>query len=262
MNQFTSLPYEEDENDDSPDQIDMDELYDVKQNRDLKTLTLFTKILKRIHVRIKAISRQKNDVGLCFYTVQEVIIGAPKYDYAACIAFLLDKLTKNGFSTRFVHPNVLIISWAHYVPKYVRNEIKQKTGILLNNCGQRVDANGNSVQDPSKTPNVGHQGPHNSANFYTPQHQTSNQNQIPVCATATSRQMPHYNADVIANSKSESYSDDNDFFNTIQERSHAPTLTGPNKKDKKDYTPVTSYKPSGKILYSDDIMGQMADTLR
>ena len=38
-----------------------------------------------------------------------------------------NKLKENGFNIRYTHPNLLFISWKHWIPQYVRTEIKKKT---------------------------------------------------------------------------------------------------------------------------------------
>lgn len=101
-----------------------------KQQMDLNKLELFNKILNRIHVKIKTISRQKIDEQFCWYVVPEIIIGVPKYDQGTLIAYLIDKLKTNGFIVRYYHPNTIFICWKHWVPSYVRNEIKSKLGLF------------------------------------------------------------------------------------------------------------------------------------
>ena len=44
--------------DDFSEKLNIDELYEKKRNFDLSKLALFNKILNRIHVKIKTISRQ------------------------------------------------------------------------------------------------------------------------------------------------------------------------------------------------------------
>jgi hypothetical protein len=56
--------------------------------------------------------------------------------------------TNNGFVVRYTHPNLIFISWKHYVPSYVRTEFKKKTGILIDEHGNRIDEldeNGNPI---------------------------------------------------------------------------------------------------------------------
>jgi hypothetical protein len=123
---------------DFSEKLNIDDLYEKKRQYDLTQLALFNKILNRIHVRIKTVSRQSKDEQFCWFVVPEVIIGVPKYDQAACIAYLIDKLKTNGFNVRYTHPNALFISWLHWVPSYVRTELKKKTGIVINEYGQPV----------------------------------------------------------------------------------------------------------------------------
>jgi hypothetical protein len=124
---------------DFSEKLNIDELYEKKRQYDLNKLVLFNKILNRIHVRIRTTSRQKMDEQFCWYVVPEIIIGVPKYDQPACIAYLIDRLKSNSFNVRYIHPNTLFISWLHWVPSYVRTELKNKTGILINEYGVKID---------------------------------------------------------------------------------------------------------------------------
>lgn len=136
---------------DFSEKLNMDELYEKKRQHDLSKLALYNKILNRIHVRIKTTSRQKMEEQFCWFVVPEVIIGVPKYDQASCIAYLMDKLKENGFNVRYIHPNTLFISWVHWVPSYVRTELKKKTGIVINEYGQKIDADGNVTNKNDNT---------------------------------------------------------------------------------------------------------------
>jgi hypothetical protein len=133
------------------EKIDIDELYEKKKNYDLNKLSIYKKMLARIHVRIKTTSRQRVDNQYCWYVVPEIIIGVPKYDHGACIAYLLEKLQENGFVSKYIHPNLLFISWKHWVPTYVRDEIKKRTGIDVNGDGNVVNK-GDSYKEESNNP--------------------------------------------------------------------------------------------------------------
>ena len=133
------------------EKIDIDELYEKKKNYDLNKLSIYKKMLARIHVRIKTTSRQRVDNQYCWYVVPEIIIGVPKYDHGACIAYLLEKLQENGFISKYIHPNLLFISWKHWVPTYVRDEIKKRTGIDVNGDGNVVNK-GDSYKEESNNP--------------------------------------------------------------------------------------------------------------
>jgi hypothetical protein len=124
---------------DFSEKISIDDLYEKKKQHDLNKLTLFNKILNRIHVKIKTTSRQKVDEQFCWFVVPEIIIGVPKYDQGACVAYLVDKLHENGFAVRYIHPNTLFICWKDWVPSYIRTELKKKTGISVNEFGKKIE---------------------------------------------------------------------------------------------------------------------------
>ena len=120
------------------EKINLDDLYEKKRLDDLRILSIFNKILNRIHTRIKTISRQDKDNHFCWFLTPEVILGCVQYDQAMCVTFLIDKLKENGFNVRYIHPNLLFISWQHWIPDYVRNEIKKNTGVVVDGYGKIV----------------------------------------------------------------------------------------------------------------------------
>jgi hypothetical protein len=123
--------------------VNIDDLYENRQKRDLKQVSIFNKILARIHNRIVLTARNKRTEQHVWFVVPEFIFGEPVYDKAECIAYLVSKLELNKFHIRYLHPNTLFISWSSWVPSYVRNEYKKKTGIVLDERGNIVDK-----QDP------------------------------------------------------------------------------------------------------------------
>ena len=129
--------------------------------------------------------------------VPEVIIGVPKYDQGACIAYIVDKLKTNGFQVKYIHPNTLLISWLHWVPSYVRNELKNKTGIIVNEYGETLHDN---ESEDSLTPL---------------------QNQ------------------------------------SIAETSQPTKTALPGK----NYTPITSYKPLGNLVYANDLLNKLENKI-
>jgi len=124
--------------------INIDELYEKKQKRDLKQLSIFNKILNRVHRRITITGRNKLQEKHIWFLVPEYIFGEPIYDKGDCIAYLVLKLEDNGFLVKYIHPNTLFVSWSNWIPAYVRAEFKKKTG-------KNMDEKGN-ITDP-KDPN-------------------------------------------------------------------------------------------------------------
>lgn len=177
---------------DFSEKINIDDLYEKKRQLDVSKLELFKKILNRIHVRIKTTARQNIEDKFCWFVVPEVIIGIPKYDQAACIAYIMDTLQTNGFQVRYFHPNTIFISWNHWVPSYVRTEIKKKTGIVINEHGEKIKDD--NAQEDALEPSL-------------------------------------HNLD-------------------IQQI-----------KNSKKYTPIDSYKPSGKLVYSEDLLNKIENKM-
>ena len=94
----------------------------------------------------------------------------------------------------------MFISWLHWVPSYVREELKKKTGLTINEYGQKIvetDEDNNKLTFEPKNPN-----------------------------------------DFIINMK-----------NSEQKI----------KQPKKEYTPIKTYKPSGNLIYGDDLLNKIED---
>ena len=126
------------DDEESMGKINIDQLFEKKQIRDMKQLTIFNKILNRVHKRITHTAKTKNGDTHIWFTVPEYIFGEPIYDQGDCLGYLVTKLEDNGFHIRYIHPNTLFISWANYIPSYVRSEVKKKTGLVLDEKGNII----------------------------------------------------------------------------------------------------------------------------
>ena len=140
---------------DSSTRIDMDELYEKKQQHDKQELDTFNTILAKIHVRIKSISRQNINQRYIWYVIPETIFGFKKFNQASCIAYVVDQLKTNGFAVRYIHPNTLYICWQHWIPSYIRNEIKKKTGIEVDEFGKVIKDKNKPTEEEDENPLVG-----------------------------------------------------------------------------------------------------------
>ena len=69
----------------------------------------------------------------------EVLIGYPNYNFEECLLYVISCLQRDGFLTKYIHPNLILISWRHVVPKYVRDEYKNKTGKVIDKFGNTLD---------------------------------------------------------------------------------------------------------------------------
>ena len=137
MNIFTLS----DENDLS-DKISLDDLFETKREFDENKLNLFNKILNRIHNKIKLTSRQtRGKEQFIWYLIPEMMIGVTRYNVEECTGYILRKLRENDFVVRYTHPNLIFISWTHWIPGYVRQEYKKQTGTVIDGYGNHVNLN-------------------------------------------------------------------------------------------------------------------------
>jgi len=210
---------EEDEDVENVRKINLDELYDKKKEKDLQKLQIFNRILNRIHEKIKMTSRQKLNNSFCWYVVPELMLGYVNYDRAMCISYVLAKLEENDFQVRYTHPNLIFISWGHYIPTYVRNEFKKKTGISIDEHGNRKEDDG--TNNGGVDDNAG-------------------------------------GIRLITNSNSDASNGSLD--HTLLNRNKTPS-TNVNTIIKKEYKPITSYKPSGHLVYSNDFLKKIDERI-
>jgi hypothetical protein len=135
--------------------LNIDELYETKKKSNMNRLSIYIKLLKRIHTQIKMTSKMRENNQICYFVMPEVLIGYPNYDLAECLSFIINRLETDGFATRYVHPNLLMICWSHWVPSYVRDEIKKKTGKEINEYGiEKPEPEKQSSVRFEKTPNI------------------------------------------------------------------------------------------------------------
>ena len=134
---------------DLQEKIDLDELYEKKRQQDLNNLEIFNKVLNKIHQKIKKTSTLFKGVTFCWYVIPEVMLGIPNYNQAQCIGYVVEKLRINGFNIRYFHPNTILISWNHWVPNYVREEIKKKLNKNIDGYGNIIEEKDNQDEDDS-----------------------------------------------------------------------------------------------------------------
>ena len=123
---------------DFKEKMDMDDLYKQKKLSEEHKIKIYQRILARVHKKIKTTSRMRNSSKFCFFLLPEFILGIPRYDMVHCTSYVIEKLIDNGFMIKYTHPNLLFISWQHYIPHYQRAQIKKKTGISVDGYGNVV----------------------------------------------------------------------------------------------------------------------------
>ncbi len=118
--------------------INLDDLFEKEDKIINEKEKIYNKILLRIHKKIKHTSRTKIKDKFCFFAVPEFLIGTPRYDISLCIAYIIENLQNNGFIIKYTHPNLLFISWNHYIDKKKRSIIKKIYGVSIDGFGNEI----------------------------------------------------------------------------------------------------------------------------
>lgn len=196
------------ENRENVEKLNLDELYEQKKQEDLAKLYTYNRILTRVHDKIKVAARQKNSQQFCWYLVPEMLMGVPNYDKNACITYMMSKLEENDFVVRYTHPNLLFISWKHYVPNYVRTEIKKKTGTVIDKFGNYVSEADAEAPAADGTP-------------------------------GSDMNMMMYN----------------------KKGATAASASSSKKSASTDFKPIASYKPTGNLIYNQELFKKIEDRM-
>jgi hypothetical protein len=215
-NIFTLDKYDDDN--EVAESINIDDLYERKKHRDMTQLKVFNQMLKRIHTKIKVTSRQKGSEKLCWFVVPEMMLGVPAYDQGTCIGYVMDKLKTDGFRIQYFHPNTLMISWDHWIPNYVIQEIKEKTGKIYDNHGNDLTPSPQQDHETNKAYNMQPGETYGTSDSYTESSRTS--------------------ANIVYKNKE-----------GVFQRSR--------KQSDKKYTPINDYKPKGTMVYDEELLFDM-----
>lgn len=129
--------------------INIDELYEKNLQREEKKISIFKKILSRVHKRILSTSKTKQEKFIQFQ-IPLYLFGESSYRSDDCTVFIIEKLYENGFYIKHINSNILIISWDQWIPSYQRSEYKRRTGISINEKGEEIKIKVNEPDIPIK----------------------------------------------------------------------------------------------------------------
>ncbi len=120
------------------EKVNLDELFKQKKITEEHKIKMYNKILNGIHRKIKYASRQRGNNQFCVCVLPEFVLGIPRYDIATCNSYIMQQLVNNGFQVKYTHPNLLFISWKHFIPDYERRAIKKTTGYNIDGFGNLI----------------------------------------------------------------------------------------------------------------------------
>ncbi len=208
--------------------MNIDELYSKKQERNLNTVKNYNKILNRIHNKIKYTSNNTPD-NHCWYVIPEILIGIPVYNSLDCTCYILNKLKENGFIINYTFPNLLFICWNHWVPSYVRNEIKKKTGKIVNEKGEILNNNNDTNNDTNND--------------------NSNDTILNTNYTKNITNISNIFDNIKKNNENNETNENRNKYNNYESKE--------NKQSENQYKNINSYKPSGSIIYNNSLLEKL-----
>ena len=196
------------------EKLNMDELFKQRKISEEHKIKIYQRILARVHTKIKTTSRMRinksktnllssND-KFCFFLIPEFVLGIPRYNLVNCTSYIIEKLIDNGFMIKYTHPNLLFISWRHYIPHYERAQIKKKTGVSIDSWGNVVNKKDKKDTKDTKI-------------------------------------------------------DMNSLL--LKNTPYSGNLKIKKKEDKKDYKQISTYKPTGNLIYNTKLLTRIANTV-
>tara|TARA_B110000285_G_scaffold229069_2_gene293121 strand:- start:2606 stop:3187 length:582 start_codon:yes stop_codon:yes gene_type:complete len=143
------------------EKLNLDDLYKQKKLTEEHKIKIYQRVLARVHSKIKTTSRMRGSEKFTFFLLPEFILGVPRYDMSECTSYVMEKLIDNGFMLKYTHPNLLFISWQHYIPNYQRVQIKKKTGVSVDGYGRVIKRKSEDKEDINSLllKNISKEGP-------------------------------------------------------------------------------------------------------
>lgn len=130
--------------------VDIDALFESRRRAEKEAEEVYDRVLGRVNARVEMASKARQTS--CWYNVPEFVFGR-QYDASACTAHVISRLKANGFLVAYYHPNVLLVSWGHWVPKHKREEYLAKYGVAIDQFGNEIPAEAPPPQPvPSERP--------------------------------------------------------------------------------------------------------------
>ena len=109
--------------------LDLNELQAPLKEKEKIKMDIYDKVLKRIHNRIKMVSRQP--ATFCMFVIPEFVLGIPTYNFLECKNYIITSLRDNGLAVNYTEPNLLYISWdvEHLYSKQIDTQQENTQGL-------------------------------------------------------------------------------------------------------------------------------------
>lgn len=104
-------------------------IYDInkiQKEKQEKRLNIYKTITSNCFKKIKL--AVENDELYILYRIPEYIPGIPIFNMTECVMFILNELKDKGYSSRYVHPYMIFISWC--INKPLLKSLPKKNNVL------------------------------------------------------------------------------------------------------------------------------------
>lgn len=131
--------------------FDLDALYAADARRREESERMYELVLRKIYALVRRVNCLNRRLTATEYTVPRVHPGrAARYHFGECVAFLVGRLTADGFQVTVRQQRILQLSWGHWIPPAEREAFHRSTGSRIDGCGHVITPAPSMVRQQQK----------------------------------------------------------------------------------------------------------------
>lgn len=115
--------------------FDLDQLYAADDRRRRESERLYVAVLRRAHAAVRHANCVNRRLTVAEFVVPRVLQTTARYSWSECVAFCAQRLAADGFRVQLRNHNVLVLSWAHWIPAEAREQVQRATGSRIDGLG-------------------------------------------------------------------------------------------------------------------------------
>ena len=89
--------------------MDIKDVNNIQHEKNKQRLALYKKLSKKCFRRIE--NCVVSGEAFCLYQIEAFHLGFPLYNMTQFITYLIKILNHKGFTTKYIQPNIVFISW-------------------------------------------------------------------------------------------------------------------------------------------------------
>lgn len=129
--------------------FDLDQLYAADDRRRRESERLYIAVLRRAHAAVRHANCVNRRLTVTEFAVPRVLQTTARYSWTECVAFCAQRLAADGFRVQLRAQNVLVLSWAHWIPAEAREEVQRATGSRIDGLGNILGGAATATANPS-----------------------------------------------------------------------------------------------------------------